>query len=165
MRDRSVKSPSREWPWLVAWVALSLLSGVIGGVATASSVDTWYRTLDRPPWAPPDFLFGPVWTLLYVSMGVAAWIVWRRRGEREVAGALWLFGAQLALNAAWSLVFFGLQAPGAAALEIVVLAAAIVATIAAFARISRGAAWLLVPYLGWVCFATALNLSVWMRNR
>jgi tryptophan-rich sensory protein len=155
---------SREWPWLVAWLALSLLAGVVGGLATASSVGDWYPTLDRPPWTPPNGVFGPVWTLLYLAMGTAAWLVWRRREAERVSGALWLFAGQLVLNAAWSLIFFGLRSPGAAAVEVALLVLAVAATLLAFRRISRTAGWLLAPYLAWVCFAAALNLSIWLRN-
>ena len=136
----------------------------IGGVVTARSVDTWYRGLDKPSWTPPDRVFGPVWSLLYGAQAVAAWLVWRSGGE-ERAPALQLYGAQLTLNLGWTLLFFGLRRPGWAVLEIAVLWVAIAATIAAFRRRSRAAAWLLLPYLTWVSFALALTVAVWRRNR
>jgi tryptophan-rich sensory protein len=135
----------------------------IGGVVTARSLDGWYRRLDKPPWNPPDQVFGPVWSLLYGAQAVAAWLVWRSGGDR--APALELYGAQLALNLGWTLLFFGLRRPGWAVLEIVVLWLAIAATVAAFRRRSRAAAWLLLPYLAWVSFALALNVAIWRRNR
>ena len=135
----------------------------IGGAGTAAGVRTWYPSLDRPSWRPPDEAFGPVWTALYAGNAVSAWLVWRA-GPREARPALTLYGAQLALNAAWPLLFFGLRRPGLALVEIAVLWVAIVATVAAFARRHRVAALLLVPYLAWVTFAMALNADLWRRN-
>ncbi|HWD45264.1 MAG TPA: TspO/MBR family protein [Actinomycetota bacterium] len=135
----------------------------VGGVVTTRSLDSWYRRLDKPSWTPPDRVFGPVWSLLYGAQAVAAWLVWRSGGER--APALQLYGAQLALNLGWTLLFFGLRRPGWAVLEIAALWVAIAATIAAFRRRSRAAAWLLLPYLAWVSFAMALTVAVWRRNR
>lgn len=135
----------------------------IGGVVTTRSLDSWYRRLDKPPWTPPDRVFGPVWSLLYGAQAVAAWLVWRSGGKR--APALQLYGAQLALNLGWTLLFFGLRRPGWAVLEIAALWVAIAATVAAFRRRSPAAAWLLLPYLAWVTFALALTVAVWRRNR
>lgn len=135
----------------------------IGGVVTTRSLDSWYRRLDKPPWTPPDRVFGPVWSLLYGAQAVAAWLVWRSGGRR--APALQLYGAQLALNLGWTLLFFGLRRPGWAVLEIAALWVAIAATVAAFRRRSPAAAWLLLPYLAWVTFALALTVAVWRRNR
>lgn len=135
----------------------------IGGVVTTRSLDSWYRRLDKPPWTPPDRVFGPVWSLLYGAQAVAAWLVWRSGGRR--APALQLYGAQLALNLGWTLLFFGLRRPGWAVLEIAALWVAIAATVATFRRRSRAAAWLLLPYLAWVTFALALTVAVWRRNR
>ncbi|MGM0575177.1 MAG: TspO/MBR family protein [Myxococcota bacterium] len=131
----------------------------------SSSVREWYPTLDKPPWTPPGWLFGPVWTALYVMMGVALYLVWRgglrTRLQRVAVG---LFGLQLALNGLWSFVFFGGQAPGPAFAEILVLDAALAATLVAFFRVSTLAGGLLVPYALWVGFATALNLTIWRLN-
>ena len=142
--------------------AVTVAAGV-GGVSTASSVRTWYPSLDRPSWRPPDGVFGPVWTVLYGANAVSAWLVWRAdpRGSRPT---LTLYGAQLALNAAWPLLFFGLKRPGIALVEIAILWVAIAATVAAFARRHRVAALLLVPYLVWVAFALVLNADLWRRN-
>ena len=151
---------------LLVIVAICLAAGAIGGIATASSVTGWYTTLQKPSWNPPNAVFGPVWTTLYLMMAVAAWLVWRRRptAGAAVRNALIWFAAQLVLNSVWSLLFFGLHRPGVAAIEIVVLWVAIVATIRAFARLSRPAAWLLVPYVTWVSFAAVLNFTIWRIN-
>ncbi len=149
---------------LVGLLALCLGVGIVGALATFGAVRDWYPTLAKPSWTPPSWLFGPVWTTLYLMMAVAAWLVWRR-SERPGAGvALGLFFAQLVLNFAWSPLFFGLHSPILGAVDIVALWALIVLTIAAFARVHRLAATLLVPYLVWVSFATALNLAIWRLN-
>ena len=152
----------------VAIGALPLAVGAISGLATVSGVRDWYRTLDRPDWRPPDAAFGPVWTTLYALMGVSLVRV-VRAAEPASASArrigLGLFAVQLALNGAWSWIFFSKHAIGAALAEILVLWLAIAATIAAFAAVRPGAAALLVPYLAWVTFATILTASIWIRNR
>ena len=159
------REDARSRARLAALVALCLGVGALGGIFTSSSVSTWYRALARPSFTPPGWIFGPVWTALYVLMAVAAWLVWRAAGTaRRARGPLALFGAQLALNLGWSAVFFGLRRPDLAALEIVVLWAAILATLLAFGRRSRLAAALLAPYLAWVTFAAALNLAIWRLN-
>jgi tryptophan-rich sensory protein len=149
---------------LVLWIAGCLLASAVGAMATATSVTTWYQQLQRPPWTPPDGLFGPVWTVLYVTMGVAAWLVWREERGRDRRRAIVLFLAQLLVNVAWSWLFFGLRSPGLALVDILVLWALIVATTIAFARVRPSAALLLLPYLAWVSFAMALNLSIWRLN-
>lgn len=146
-------------------IAIALAVGAIGGWATASSVTTWYPTLEKPAFNPPNFLFGPVWTTLYVLMAVAAWLVWRAApadGHRRTA--LRLYAAQLVLNLAWSLLFFGLRRPDLALVEVLVLLGAILATIRAFARVDRRAAGMLAPYAAWVAFATLLNFEIWRLN-
>jgi tryptophan-rich sensory protein len=148
---------------LVGWIAATLAAGGVGGAASAGAAD-FYAELARPAWAPPGWLFGPVWTVLYVLMGIAAWLVWRERGWAGARAALLLFAAQLACNALWTWLFFTWRRGGLALAEIVVLAALIVATMVAFARVRALAAVLLVPYLAWVLFATALTASVWRRN-
>jgi translocator protein len=149
---------------LAGAVAICFAAAGIGGLFTASSVGTWYQSIRKPTWTPPAWLFGPAWTTLYVLMAVAAWLVWRERGFSGAATALGLFGLQLALNAAWSGLFFGLRNPGAAFAELVVLWLAILATLLSFWPISKVAGVLLVPYLGWVSFAGALNYAVWRMN-
>jgi tryptophan-rich sensory protein len=151
---------------LVIALAVPFGVAVIGGIATGSSVSTWYPTLTKPAWTPPAWVFGPVWTLLYLMMGVASWLVWQKRGQNEaqVRRALGWYGLQLSLNLGWSLIFFGLQQVGLALIEIVALWSALLITIIKFGRIRRDAAWLLLPYLLWTTFATALNASIWWLN-
>ena len=158
-------TPSSVPPWLalILWIALCAATGAIGAIASVNAAE-FYALLDKPTWAPPAKVFGPVWTLLYISMAVAAWLVWRERGWTRAGGALGLFVAQLALNSLWSWLFFAWHRGPLALADILALLGLIVATMAAFARVRALAAWLLVPYLAWVCFATALNYSVWQRN-
>jgi len=153
----------KTWIGLAAWMLLSLATGAVGALATRNARE-FYGGLAKPPWAPPGWLFGPVWTTLYLLMGIAAWLVWRRAGWTGAPGALTLFVVQLACNALWSWIFFAWRRGGFAFAEIIVLLVLIVATMAAFARVHRVAALLLVPYLGWVLFASALTLSVWRAN-
>jgi tryptophan-rich sensory protein len=157
--------PSRVNPWLalVGWLLLTMVAGAVGAIASAKA-SQFYVALDRPAWAPPAGVFGPVWTLLYIAMAVAAWLVWRERGFARARGALGLFILQLGVNALWSWLFFGWHHGGWAFADILLLMVLILATMVAFARIRLLAAWLLAPYLLWVCFATALNYSVWQRN-
>jgi len=149
---------------LVLLIVLCLAVGAVGGRATSSSVATWYPTLRKPAWNPPPWVFAPVWTVLYLAMAVAAWMVWRKAGFRGARVALGLFAVQLALNAAWSPLFFGLQSPAAGLVAIVVLWIAIVATTAAFWRTVPLAGVLLVPYGLWVSCAAVLNLAIWRLN-
>jgi translocator protein len=145
---------------LGAWVALCFAAAATGLVWTPGE---WYAQLHKPSWTPPDWLFGPVWSALYLMMGVAAWLVWRRGGH-AARGALALFLVQLALNAAWTPAFFGLRNPGLGLIVILALWIAIAAAINAFWRQHRAAAALLVPYWAWVTYATALNFAVWRLN-
>jgi tryptophan-rich sensory protein len=160
---RITPSPVNPWLALAGWVALCAIAGAIGAVASIDAKE-FYASLDQPAWAPPSAIFGPVWTLLYMSMALAAWLVWRERGFARARGALGLFIAQLALNALWSWLFFAWHRGAFAFVDIVALLLLIVATIVSFAKIRRLAAWLLAPYLAWVSFATLLNYSVWQRN-
>lgn len=140
-------------------------AGALGSVFTASAIPAWYDTLVRPDIAPPNGAFAPVWTLLFLLMGIAWYLVWRKGwSAKGVALASWLFFAQLALNVLWSVLFFGLRNPGLALVEIGILWLAILATAAAFFKVSRTAALLLVPYLLWVAFAAYLNYLFWALN-
>jgi tryptophan-rich sensory protein len=142
------------------------LAGVIGGLFTASSVGTWYATLTKPSFNPPNWLFSPVWITLYFLMGVALFLVWRQGLQTEgVKIALIVFGLQLALNTLWSLLFFGLKMPLLAFIEILILWCLILITILKFKKISKLAGLLLVPYLLWVSFAAVLNFFLWHLNR
>ena len=149
---------------LVLFVALCLGIGALGAAVTATSVKTWYANLAKPSFNPPDEVFGPVWTVLYVMMGVAAWRVWRTADRDTARGPLTLFALQLALNLGWSVVFFGLQKIGSAVATIVVLDVAILVTMLAFRTVDRVAALLMAPYLAWVTFATVLNIAIWQLN-
>jgi benzodiazapine receptor len=146
------------------FLGICLAVSAFGGIATASSVGTWYQALAKPSFNPPDWLFAPVWTALYFMMAVAGWRVWRRDGLRDAWWALSLFGLQLMLNLAWSIVFFGLRSIGAALIEIVVLLIAVLATTVVFWRRDRAAGALFVPYASWVAFATVLNAALWQLN-
>ena len=154
-----------RWLALVLFIVAAFATSAIGGLATASSVTTWYPTLNKPSWNPPAWVFGPVWTLLYIAMSVAAWRVWLVRATAaDVGGTLRLWFAQLLLNALWSVLFFGLRSPGAAVIEIVPLWALLVALQFRLARTDRVAALLWAPYLAWVSFAAFLNFTVWRLN-
>lgn len=156
---------TKNWLTLVGFITLSEAAGIIGSIFTAPSIRGWYDTLIRPDIAPPNWVFGPVWTTLFALMGIAAFLVWKRGLEhRNVKIALGIFAVQLVLNTLWSIIFFGLRSPGGALIEIVFLWFAILVTIVVFSKISRAAAWLLVPYIAWVSFAAYLNFSIWMLN-
>lgn len=157
--------PGRRHPWLglLGWLLLCYGAAAIGAFASRGA-DQFYALLERPVWAPPAVVFGPVWTVLYALMAVAAWQVWCARGWRRGAGPLALFVLQLGLNALWSWLFFGWQRGGWALADIVLLCLLLAGLVAAFWRIRRSAGLLLLPYLAWVGFACVLNWSVWQRN-
>ena len=140
---------------LILWVAVCLAASAIGGTVTRLSAGGWYQQLVKPPFNPPDWVFTPVWITLFVFMGVAAWLVWRRVGFRDGREPLVLFGVQLALNICWSVLFFGARSTGWSLVEIVFLWLAILATTVRFYPVSRVAAWLMFPYVLWVAFAIA----------
>lgn len=146
-----------------AWLVVSFTAAGIGGAASIQA-GPFYTQLIRPEWAPPPNLFGPVWTILYVLMGITAWLVWRAGGFRAARTALTLFLVQLAVNALWSWLFFGWHLGGLAFADIVLLWVLIVATLVAFWRARPWAGALLIPYLLWVSFASVLNYSVWQLN-
>ncbi len=156
-------SGKRQVLGLVGWLLLVFVAGAIGAAASVQAA-TFYATLAQPSWAPPAAVFGPVWSVLYVLMGIAAWLVWRRGGWAAQRRALTVFVAQLALNALWSWLFFGWHLGAAAMLDIVVLWVLIVVTVAMFWRARPLAGLLLLPYLAWVSFASALNYAVWQLN-
>ena len=153
-----------RWIGLAVFIVACLGAGGLGAIATTPEIEGWYKTIAKPSWNPPDWIFGPVWTTLFILMAIAAWFVWKPDGFKNAATPLWLFAVQLILNIAWSWIFFGLHQPGWAFAEIVVLWLAIVATTAAFLRYSKIAGWLLVPYLAWVSFAAVLNFTIWRMN-
>jgi tryptophan-rich sensory protein len=152
---------ARDALGLAAFLALAFGVLVLGGLAVGPAIAEWYPALRKPSWTPPGWVFGPVWTLLYPVVAVAGWRVWRE-GRRRTGMLLYL--VQLALNAAWPWLFFAERRPGLALVDVVALFVAIVATAVAFWRVHRGAALLLLPYLGWVGFAAALNHAIWRLN-
>ena len=156
---------------LIIAIVVSELAGIIGSIFTTPSIVSWYAGLVKPALNPPAWVFGPVWTTLYALMGIAAFLIWSSyakasegQAKRQIKIALGVFGIQLFLNAIWSIIFFGLHSPGWALVDIVFLWLAIVWTMVVFYKISRPAAYLLVPYLLWVSFASYLNYSIWMLN-
>jgi len=155
------EKPKYRWLVLILLIAICFAAAGLGGRTTTPSIPNWYAGLVKPSWTPPDWLFGPVWSVLYLSMAVAAWLVWRKG---NAAVPMIVFGVQLAFNAAWSWLFFGLRNPGLGLIDIVLLWAAIVATTIVFWRRSLAAGLLFVPYLAWVTFAAVLNFAIWRLN-
>jgi len=157
------RSPLGQGLGLVGWLALTFIAAACGAIASIAA-PAFYAQLARPSWAPPAGVFGPVWSTLYPLMAFAAWLVWRERGPRMRGVALTLYVAQLVVNALWSWLFFAWHRGALAFVDVVVLLVLIVLTASAFLRVSRLAALLLVPYLAWVAFATALTWAVWRAN-
>ncbi|WP_127129373.1 TspO/MBR family protein [Pseudoflavitalea rhizosphaerae] len=149
---------------LIIAIAIPVATGLIASWFTAQSVDTWFRTLNRPSFAPPNWLFGPVWTVLYVLMGISLYIIWKQPPGVQKEKALFIFGLQLALNFLWSFLFFYLKNPAAALIDIILLWILIIVMLTRFYRLKPIAAWLNIPYLLWVSFATALNYAFWQLN-
>lgn len=157
------RSPLAPWLGLATWLAITFAAAAVGALASVEA-KVFYAQLVKPAWAPPAGVFGPVWSVLYLLMGVAAWRVWRRRQRHDVNPALGLYLLQLAANALWSWLFFGWHRGALAFGEVLVLWALIAATVVAFWRVDRPAGVLLLPYLAWVSFASALTWAVWQRN-
>jgi tryptophan-rich sensory protein len=155
---------STQWLMLIVFLGICLGVGGLGSIPTAKSVRDWYPTLRKPPGTPPSWVFGPVWTTLYVLVAISAWLVWREYGWGARA-ALMIFCAQLALNLAWSGIFFGARQIGFALVEIVILCFAILFTALIFYPLNAVAAYLLVPYLAWAMYAAYLNCGIWVLNR
>jgi tryptophan-rich sensory protein len=149
---------------LLAFVAVCLGVSAIGTAITWSSIETWYPTLAKPAFSPPDWVFAPVDSVLFVMMAVAAWRIWSHRDRPGVPLALFCFVVQLTLNLLWTILFFGLRGIGAAVVESAVLLLAVTATTIAFFRLDRAAGWLLVPYLAWTAFAVVITLEIWRLN-
>lgn len=154
----------KNLPKLVISIVGCEVVGILGSVFTVSSISSWYATLNKPFFAPPNWIFGPAWTLLYFLMGVAFYLIWKQGWKKKVATAGKYFFAQLGINFIWSPVFFGLRSPLLALCVITILLALIVMTIKKFYPLSRWAAYLLVPYLFWVSFASALNTAIAILN-
>lgn len=153
-----------RWAGLVVFIVVCLGAGGLGAIATTPEIEGWYKTIEKPIWNPPDSVFGPVWTTLFVMMAIAAWLVWKSEGFKAARMPIVLFAGQLSLNVAWSWIFFGMHEPGWAFAEIVILWLAIIATTVTFFRCSSVAGWLMVPYLAWVSFASVLNFTIWRLN-
>lgn len=154
-----------QWRTLAVFVLACLAAGFIGSFFTREGIQAWYVFLKKPGIAPPDWVFGPVWTTLYVLMGISAYLAWEKgRDKSETKAAMILFALQLVLNTVWSLLFFGMRNPFYAFIEIVFLWLAIAASIIAFYKISKKAALLMVPYILWVSFASLLNYLIWQMN-
>jgi translocator protein len=149
---------------LIISIIIPQLAGGIGAIFTSKSVATWYKTLKRPSLNPPDWVFGPVWTILFLLMGISLYLVWTSENVGGKKLAIWVFGLQLALNVLWSIIFFGAHRPDLALVEIFVLWLAILANIFVFCSISKPAGLLLLPYLFWVSFAAYLNYNLWKLN-
>ncbi|MET0964843.1 MAG: TspO/MBR family protein [Nakamurella sp.] len=154
----------QQWLVLAGLLAASFLVAFVGGLSSTSGVDGWYAAAAKPPWTPPNWLFGPVWTVLYTAMAVAAWLVWRRWGWQNAKPALLLYAAQLALNAIWTPLFFGAEMLWLGLAVIVALDVVLTQTMIAFFRKHRLAGALLVPYLLWVLYASSLNAGVAYLN-
>lgn len=155
----------KKLPKIFIAVLVCLGIGFFSGFATQSSIDTWYESLNKPSFNPPDWIFAPVWILLYILMGIAAGIVWSKGYYHKwVKTAMYHFIFQLLFNGLWSIVFFGFRSPGLALLVIIVLLVLILLTYKWFKIVSKTAAYLLIPYLLWVVFATILNFSIWQLN-
>ena len=150
---------------LIIAIAIPIAEGATSGFFTATGTESWYQTINKPTWNPPGWVFGPVWTTLYIMMGVALFIIWKSSvNDNLKRTAITLFAVQLVLNFFWSFIFFDQQQPGWALVEIIMLWIFILLTIFSFARVNKTAAWLLVPYISWVSFATILNYTIWKLN-
>jgi tryptophan-rich sensory protein len=153
-----------DWIGLIVFLLVCFTIAALASLVTRPEIPTWYAGLRKPPWTPPAWLFGPVWTGLYAAMAVAGWLVWHRAGWHGGRLALTLFALQLVLNGAWSFIFFMFHSVGWALADIVALWVAIAATIVTFAAVSLLSSLLLIPYLAWVTYAAALNLAIWRMN-
>ena len=153
-----------NYPKLIVSIVACQLAGVIGSIFTAPNIATWYASIAKPAFNPPNWVFAPAWTTLFLLMGISVYLIWNRPDWKKNITALAAFDTQLALNVVWSFLFFGLQNPFFAFIEIIILWIAILATIILFYRIDRRAAYLLIPYIAWVTFAALLNYSIWILN-
>jgi tryptophan-rich sensory protein len=161
---RLLEALSPAWKVTIA-ILLTMVLGSTSGLITAGAIEGWYTEIEKPSFDPPNTVFGPVWTVLYVLMGFAAGLVWSNgTDDPKVRSALALYGVQLLLNVLWSLLFFGLKSPGSALVDITLLLVTIVLCMRAFYPIDRWSAYLLIPYLLWVTFASILNASIWVLN-
>lgn len=157
------KKARRDWLMLTAFILVTFSASFLAAWSGSGNTE-WYRSIEKPAWNPPSWIFGPVWTALYFAIGTAGWLVWRKSGFRGAQWAMTIFAIQLILNAAWSPVFFGMGRPDLAFVLIIVLLVTILMTVVAFRKHDQRAAWLLFPYVLWVSFATALNYAIMVLN-
>lgn len=156
---------SKNWK-LIICIIICQATGIISGLLTTTQNNEWYKTIIKPSWNPPSYLFGPVWTVLYFLMAISLWIIWKSNAlEDQKKEACLIFASQLFLNFWWTIIFFRFHSPIAAFVEIIIMIALIFFTIFRFSEMSKTAAWLLVPYLSWVCFAAILNYELWNLNQ
>jgi translocator protein len=156
---------SNTWKLIIS-ITLCEVTGIISGLLTNTQNNFWYNTIIKPSWNPPAFLFGPVWTILYFLMGISLWIIWKSKFyEYKKSKAILFFALQLFFNFWWTILFFKFQSPFFAFADILLMIVLILITIFRFAEISKTAAWLLVPYISWVCFAAILNYNLWYLNK
>jgi len=156
----------KDWTKLIISIAIPVSVGTIAGLFTNTEVNNWYRSIDKPDWQPPGWVFGPVWTILYIMIGIAFYLIWKSKvpvAKKRIAVTLWII--QLVFNFFWSFIFFRQHQIDWALADIVILWFFILLTIFAFARISKPAAWLMVPYISWVSFATILTYTIYQLNR
>ena len=160
------RKPSRQKRivMLLLFIFVCQLAGAVGSLFTSPAIGTWYATINKPCFTPPNWLFAPVWVTLFTLIGISAFLVWEKGGDSERSKAMAIFVIQLILNALWSIFFFGLRAPGAAFAEIIVLWIVIAIMMVKFNRVDTRAAWLLTPYIFWVTVAAALNYGIWILN-
>lgn len=156
---------SSVWKLAIAILACEA-TGIASAIISNTGMNAWFQAIQKPAWNPPSYLFGPVWTLLYCLMGISFWLVWTAKvPESTKRNAYLIFGIQLFLNFWWSILFFKCHSPSLALVDIVLMVVTILLSIFAFAKFSKTAAWLLVPYISWVTFATILNYTIWILNR
>ena len=150
---------------LIISILIAQLAGAIGSIFSATSISTWYANLTKPEFSPPNWLFGPVWIILYTLMGIAAYFIWKKRQNKSARVMLWFYGIHLALNALWSILFFGFKNPFLAYIEIIFLWGMVMIITLRFSKIEKNTGYLFLPYAFWVTFATLLNFTIWMLNR
>lgn len=161
---KTTRTISNNWK-LIICILICQATGIISGLLTNTQNNTWYDSIAKPSWNPPGYLFGPVWTILYLLMAISLWIIWKSKApEIQKYQACLIFAAQLFLNFWWTILFFKFHSPIVAFIEIILMIALIFITIIRFSKISKLAAWLLVPYISWVCFAAILNYNLWKLN-
>lgn len=162
--DRTNKI-STTWKFIIA-ILLCESVGISSGLLASSSNNSWFDALNKPAWNPPGYLFGPVWTTLYLLMGISLGLIWKNNAtEPSKHSAYFLFGLQLFLNFWWSILFFKIQSPAFALVDIILMVILIISTMVSFSKFSKLASWLLLPYIAWVSFATVLNFAIWNLNR